>query len=226
MSPELGRWLFVITTVTIAFVTYTTFTNTIQRATSLRQSMLTSGVVMFAATVGIMGVAYAVQRGNPELSMTMLTHGSYAALIGDPFTMTPAALLIAAGWYAAREHLPHWVNAWWWRVIPFCIGLALGTAIHLQGGSSDSQSPYLSERLHDSATSWAHNVGVVPAVGAMLIFGLIPILAVRRTRWRYGLPVLLFVAMWMTLVVIDSNRIGFDPHWLDIEMYWSKWRPM
>lgn len=226
MSSELGRWLFVLTVVAAAFVIYIAFLVAIQRAASIHQSMLLSGIIMLAATVGIMGAAYAIQRGNPELTITTITQGSYAALVGDPFAMTPAALIIAAGLYTAREHLPRWVTSWWWRTMPFCIGLVLGAAIHLQGGASDSESANLGERLHDSATSWAHNVGVVPAAGAILIFGLVPILAVRQTRWRHSLPVLLFVVIWMALVAVDSNRAGFDPHWLDIEMDWSKWRPV
>jgi hypothetical protein len=225
MDPELGRGLFVVVTALAAFNLYGAFTSLIERTPNIRQSAFVGGIIMLLGTVGIMGAAYAVQRGNPELDAASLAHGSYAAMIGDPLLIVPAGAIIAMGWYVARKHLPRWINTWWWHAFPICAGICLGMTMQQMGGRPDSLSSDIGERLHDSATSWAHNLGVVPAVAGMLIFGIVPLLAVRQTRWRYGAVALIFVAGWLALVMLDSSRAGFDPHWLDVEMNWSKWAP-
>ena len=229
MDPNLGRWLFVVCVViaTIGLFTFMVW------AVTVRKNWVLS-LWGAASVIALLVWSWAIQQYTPHLDMTMLRHGSYAALLGDPLFIMPAIIVATLGWRAAGDAIsPRWKH-WLWPTFTMVCGFAFGIFMHIQGGVADSQSRHLGERLHDSATSWTHNLGVTPIFAATLACAIIPLLATKQTRWRHGTLAILFVTGWFILSIIDGQRAGldptsmwyFNPHWLDTEMDWSWWRPV
>lgn len=228
MDPDIGRGLFIACVViaTVAIYTFMVWGAVVRRTWWL-------SAIGVANTIALLTWAWMIQGAIPRLDMAALSHGSYAAIFGDLLFVTPAIIIATLGWRMAEDKIaPHWKHRLWPTFTLVC-GFVFGIFMHIQGGVADSQSNDLGERLHDSATSWTHNLGVTPIFAATLACGIIPLLATKQSRWRHGTLAMLFVTGWFILSIIDGQRAGldptsmwyFNPHWLDAEMDWSLWRP-
>ena len=191
---------------------------------------LLSGVATFAlvlfGNLAIMVNAWWVQGAQPVMSFdNIIHHGSYAAIFD-------IVLAISLGTQAgarrhAQPHLKKWMTNRWWFFTACSGGITLGLFFHYGiGGASDSQSPDLSVRMHDSATSWAHNLGVMPAIAAMLIYYCPQLYKLWTTSGvrRYAVLPTACLLIYFTGVILDQLRIKLpashawhlNVHWLDV----------
>jgi hypothetical protein len=219
----IARNVFVVTMCAVAIVNYLVLTHFITQGravSSLFTVWVASPAVMFS-------VWLLIQQAQP--SCCSFGSISYAAVLGDVLVLPAAAYIAALGWRASSSEMAAFWKSGWWMAIAFAVGLIGGICFHLMGGRSDSQSDILSERLHDSPLSWAHNIGVFPALLGALVCTLVPLLTVGSGRvwffWALGIA----VVGWGGLVVIDTVRMKlpttswwhFNPQWMDIEYDWS-----
>lgn len=193
-------------------------------------AMSSLGLILIASPVMILAAWGLLQRGEPDY--VRLTGLSAAGVIGDIFVLTTAAFLLAKAWAKAAPMISEFWTSPTWLSISFLIGLIGGSLMHLQGGKSDSNSAILSERLHDSGTSWTHNLGVAPAIIAAIVSTLLPLL-VYLLQLPLVIGVIALLAIWFALVQVDNFRAKldssdpwhFNPQVLDCEMDWEHWRP-
>lgn len=189
--------------------------------------MATFGLVVIG-NVAIMANAWWIQGAQPTLSLSGIIHyGSYAAIF-DVF--------LAAGWGAqayARRHAQLEISKLRFFVA-YGVGLAVGWLFHLSGGDADSQSPDMGVRMHDSATSWAHNFGVMPAMLTIFIcyFPQLRKLWNTPSKRRYAVLPTSCLLIYGTGVGLDQLRLRLpephpwhlNVHWLDVTgMDWQDW---
>ena len=231
MDGDLIRLLFVGGVIVaggaaFAFISQATLQG--RRITGALGILAASPLVMFT-------VWWAIQKGQPSLSGLSLAHASWSAL--SDFVVIPTAVAMAANGWRHMDYYRYEISEFWlsreWLILSYLIGFWIGLGLHLMGGHADSHSAVLSERLHDSATSWAHNLGVVPALAGTLIATIIPLFTTYAAR-KWAWLATACVAIWLGLAIADSVRAGldpsnplyFDPHWLDVVMDWRYFRPV
>lgn len=187
-----------------------------------------SVAIMLTTTVGLMSLTWLImQRGNPRIRTMTSRDFSYAAILGDALVVPAVATITAMGWNAGNHGISAFWRSWVWTLLPAGFGLACGIAFHMMGGRSDSQSSVRTERLHDSATSWAHNLGSLPAIAGTFLCTVLPLFTNSASR-AWAIAAVTLIAMWLGLAAIDGARIArgtFDPNWLDTEMSWGRWSP-
>lgn len=228
MNPSLGRLLFIAAVVLVAIGMFNMMVGAI---TSGRAALSILGVL--AASPLVIGATWLlVQQGQPGVSSFTLKNISYAASAGDLLVLPIVVWLAATAWNRYGDQVPAFFKSDYWFAISLVAGFAIGTFAHLSGGRSNSNSLVLSEQLHDSATSWAHNLGVFPAIAGTLIYVLVPLLFVRDALLMAIIATCVLFVGWGSLVVIDnmranldpSNAWHFNPQWLDVRMDWARWR--
>jgi hypothetical protein len=228
MSATIGRNLFVGMVLCFAAALYGCTTVAVQRG----RPLISTGLMIVAGPVFMALVWVMLQHCQPSSHNWSLRNISYSAVVGDLFILPPVMALAALGWKHHERIAEFWKSPSW-MVISFIIGLVLGIAFHLAGGRADSQSALLGQRLHDSATSWAHNLGVFPAIASALVYAIVPLIVTPASR-TWGILILLVVVIaWGGLTVLDgiraqlsnSNPWHFNQQWLDTEMDWRSWTP-
>ncbi len=231
MTEAMGRGLFITVVLLAGGGMYYLLSTSImdgRPARSVMNVLLASPVLMAAAWL-------LVQRGQPAFSTFTLKNISYAATIADLLVLTTLVWFLAKAWEYHYHSTRVFFDDWLWMGISYILGLCVGVFFHfILGGTPDSHSLVVSEQLHDSATSWAHNLGVMPAIAGAVIRTLIPLFFTRGAlKIAIGLALLLIVG-WGGLVMLDtyratlpeSNPWRFNPQWLDTVMYWARWRPL
>lgn len=195
-----------------------------------------SVLLVYLSSLGLMLIVWALlQQGRPSFGSIDLRQASFAALLGDTIVLPATIWLVTLSWKQLNHEALHsfWLSGWWFW-LSFLIGLSGGIGFHVMGGRADSRSPDQNVRLHDSPTSWAHNLGVFPALLATIVYTLLPLLvtsgAHRELAW-WALGVVL--VGWGGLSTLDWARMTFpaifqswrhNPHWLDSDYTaWIKW---
>lgn len=225
MSAKTGRNLFVALMVVIASVMSSVLAHKVMSG----QAVPSFDWILIASAGLIVTVWLLVQRRQPALSTFNWQTISYAAVVGDTIVLPTLIVVDANGWESLGDAIGPFWKGWVWYSITLLIGLAVGIGLHKSGGKSDSKSFKIEERLHDSATSWAHNLGVVTTVGSVIPRTVIPLFTVSSGWLWAGITLVLLVFGWGGLVVADEIRRRqrkFDPHWLDTIMDWTHWRPL
>lgn len=227
MSATSGRLLFVVIVAIFAVIA----AYLLGQATQIGDRFQAPMIMLIAGPAFMLMMWLLVQRGR---AVTLdIRNISWAAVFGDLLVLTTVFWLLAM----AYSKYGHWVDDFWtskpWFAISMAIGFAVGFAVHIRGGKSDSSSPELTVRLHDSATSWAHNIGVFSAVIAVLVFTIVPLFTVAGARtWAVAVIAVLAVGMG-GLMIADAKRASLpashplhhNTQWFDGEMEWEHWRP-
>lgn len=224
------RLLFIAATVAVGAVSFGLLTYCMR----LGRPMPSIGVVLIASPAVIVATWLFVQRGTPAISTFNLGNISYAATFGDLLFLTTVVGLTARQWQISSAAIPQMFSGRGWIAISFGAGLLYGLFTHyVMGGKPDSNSPHLGEQMHDSATSWVHNLGVTPAIAGAVFCMVIPLFFTPGARPAALVISAILVVGWGGLVVVDilrsqldpSHPLFFSPQWLDVVMDWPHLRP-
>ena len=226
MSQQLGRGLFIAACLAFGLGMYVLLCHSIRKgqvAPSVALIVVTSPVIMAVCWL-------LIQRGQPK--WPGLSHISFSAA-SDLLVIPAAAGVLATGWRRYGGDINPFFKGVGWLALMYIVGLAAGIGFHVMGGRADSASPILSERLHDSATSWMHNLGVTSALVATMLAMAIPLLTVSGGRVWGLVAIGVITAGWGVPLALDGLRMKldhgsrwyFNPQWLDTQMDWSRWRP-
>lgn len=230
MDDNFVKSLFIVATVVTGFVNFGLMTYYVRHG-HVRGSVL---VVLVASPVAIIATWLLVQRATPGLGTFTFGNISYAATVGDLFILTTVVGLTANQWFRHVAAIPEFFKSGAWLAISFCLGLLYGVVTHFViGGKPDSNSLIRSEQLHDSATSWVHNLGVTPAIAGAVLCTVVPLFFVPGGRLAATGITVILVFGWGGLVVLDmwrsqldsSHPLHFNPQWLDVVMDWAHLRP-
>ncbi|HEU5187735.1 MAG TPA: hypothetical protein VFT87_04510 [Candidatus Saccharimonadales bacterium] len=230
MNATHVRLLFIAVAIAIGILNFWL----LDRSIRLGRPWQSTLVVLIASPVVIVATWLFVQRATPAFSTFTPGNISYAATFGDLLILTTVVALTARQWRLADGAVPEFFLGRTWLVISYGAGLLYGLITHfVLGGKPDSNSQVLGEQLHDSGTSWAHNLGVAPALAAALISTLVPLFFVPGDRMLALLITTILVVGWGGLVVFDivrsqldpSHPLYFNPQWLDVAMDWLHLRP-
>lgn len=189
-------------------------------------------MALVASPVLMLGSWLLLQRGTPN--NFSFKHMSFAAVLGDIFVLPTAMILLALIWgrLSVGEMWSFWSTNGW-LALSMAVGMSYGAWSHWKGGPSDSRSTIEAIQLHDSATSWMHNLGVAPALFATLFYALVPLI-MQWLQPQLTIAVILVLAAWLVMVWMDDFRSNLDPNhpwyfnpgWIDVVMNWPLWRPM
>lgn len=195
---------------------------------SIKGGHVVRTLILMLAASPVFGlfIWWRVQGAQPEVNWRQ---ASAAGVIGDLVVLPAMMSLLALGCSRVDNQLDHtfWRSPSWY-VTSYVLGLAGGVAFHfILGGRSDSHSANLAERLHDSPSAWAHDIGIFPALLGAAIFAILPLLvATTGTSRTLGWTALACgVVIWGGLSALDMFRLHwdvgnpwrFDPHWVEID---------
>jgi hypothetical protein len=223
MGPVLGRDLFVLVVILYAVVLSLAIMHNIRRGRPIVVGLL---AVLAGPPPGLL-VWAVLQKRQPDIGKLTLGNISYAGIVADLLILLPILMLGAIGWRKYGDLLDHWRKPRW-AIAAIGVGYLVGMYFHFVQGSGGSPLDML---LHDSATSWLHNFGIVPIFTSTLLVAVVPLFSVAGGRRLAIIATVMFVVGWGGLVAFDMLRMQIDPasywyfspHWLDAVMDWSRW---